>query len=218
VRYTRIMKLYLSSIRIPVPEELSKLIGKPLAQVSVALIPNAKDYFTERPRNIVVNDLVSYMSQLGLKVDIIDLREFSENQNLKSTLANYDLVWAMGGNTYMLRYEVQRSGFDKIIRDLLEEGVVYGGDSAGALVAGSSIAGVELADEPAFAERVIKDGMNLVPFVIMPHADNPEFAVIMPIVRKMHKRMIELKDSQAIIFNGDKHWLVEQGITNGKSQ
>jgi hypothetical protein len=60
--------------------------------------------------------------------------------------------------------------------------------------------------------------MNLVPFVIMPHADNPEFAVIMPIVRKMHKRMIELKDSQAIIFNGDKHWLVEQGITDGKSQ
>jgi peptidase E len=91
----------------------------------------------------------------------------------------------------------------------LSTGVVYGGDSAGALVAGPSIAGVELADEPAFAESIIKDGMGLVPFVVMPHIDNPEFAEIMPIVRGMHKKMIELKDSQAVIFDDDKHWVVD---------
>lgn len=203
------MKLYLSSIRIPAPEDLSKLLDKPLSNVSVALIPNAKDYYTKRPRDFVVNDLVDYMQLLGLKVDVVDLRDYSNAENLKSKLANYNLVWAMGGNTYMLRYEMRRSGFDRIIKDLLDNGVVYGGDSAGALVAGSSIAGVELADEPAFAEEVIKDGMNLVSFVIMPHVDNPEFADVMPIVKEQHKNMIELKDSQAVIFDGDKHWIIE---------
>jgi dipeptidase E len=202
------MKLYLSSIRIPAPEDLSTLFGKSLSDTSVGLIPNAEDYYAKRPRDFVVNDLVGYMQRLGLKVDIIDLRDYDSPEELKNKLTDYDLIWAMGGNTYMLRYEMQRSGFDEIIRELLDKGVVYGGDSAGALVAGSSTAGVESADEPAFAEEVIKDGLNLVPFVVMPHVDNPEFADVMPVVRKLHKNMIELKDSQAVIFDGDKNWIV----------
>lgn len=202
------MKLYLSSIRIPVPEELSKLIAKPLNKVSVALITNAKDYYSQRPKDFIVNDLIEYMEQLGLTVGVVDLSNYSDAETLKSRLSDYDLIWAMGGNTFMLRYEMKRSGFDQIIGDLLDEGIVYGGDSAGALVAGSSIAGIESADEPAFAEEVIEDGMNLVSFVVMPHIDNPEFADVMPVVKKLHKNMIELKDSEAVIFDGDKHWIV----------
>lgn len=205
----RFMKLYLSSIRIPAPQELSKLIGKQLTDVKVALIPNAKDYYTKRPKDFTVNDLVEYMKDMGLKVDVVDLRDYNKADNLKDKLADYDLIWAMGGNTFMLRYEMKRSGFDAIIRDLLDEGIAYGGDSAGALVAGTSIAGIEAADEPAFAEEVIEDGLNLVPFVVMPHIDNPEFADVMPVVKKLHKNMIELKDSEAVIFDGDKHWIVK---------
>jgi len=203
------MKLYLSSIRIPNPSSLSGLLGKPLTNVSVALIPNAKDQYSQRPRDFLINDSVSSMQQLGLQVDVVDLRSYHDAETLRQKLADYDLIWAIGGNTYMLRYEMQRSGFDQIIQGLLDGGIVYGGDSAGALVAGPSIAGVESADEPAFAETVIKEGMNLVPFVVMPHVDNPEFADVMPIVRKLHEHMIELKDSQAVIFDGDKHWIVD---------
>jgi len=206
------MKLYLSSIRIPAPEELAKLIGKPLDDVSVALIINAGDYFSERPRDFMVGNLIKYMELFGLKVTVVDLRDYDAPEVLRQKLANFDLIWAMGGNTFMLRYEMRRSGFDQIIRDLLDKGIVYGGDSAGALVAGSSIAGIEPADEPAFAKEVIKEGMNLVPFVIMPHVDNPEFADVMTIVQKMHKNMIELKDSQAVIFDNNGHRIIEADL------
>ena len=49
------------------------------------------------------------------------------------------------------------------------------------------------------------------PFVILPHADNPEFAHVLPVFKNTHhdKNIIELKDSQAIIFEGDKRRLVE---------
>jgi dipeptidase E len=203
------MKLYLSSIRIPAPTDLAELLGKPLLDVRVALIPNAKDYFAKRARDFTVGDLVAYMKHLGMQVDVVDLRDYDSGEQLRAKLASYDLVWAMGGNTYMLRYEMRRSGFDGIIRDLLDQGVVYGGDSAGALVAGNSIAGIESADEPAFAEEVIEEGMDLVPFVIMPHVDNPEFAEVMPVVRGLHSDMIELKDSQAVIFDGSEQRIVE---------
>ena len=206
------MKLYLSSYRIPTPDDLAQLLGKPLREVSVALIPNAKDYYIERARNFKVNDLVEYMQQLGLNVEVVDLRDYDSAEVLKSKLAGHDLIWAMGGNTYMLRYAMRRSGFEKIIDSLLKDGVVYGGDSAGALVAGASIAGVEPVDEPEFAEEVIEDGLKLVLFAILPHVDNPEFTDVLPIFRNIHQGkndVIELKDSQAVIFDGGSYRITE---------
>lgn len=210
------MKLYLSSYRIPTPDDLALLLDKPLDKVSVALIPNAKDYYVERARAFKVNDLVTYMQQLGLNVEVVDLRDYNEADTLKKRLAGHDLIWAMGGNTYMLRYEMRRSGFEKVVGGLLDAGIVFGGDSAGALVAGRSIAGVETADEPEFAEELIKDGLGLVPFAILPHVDNPEFAQVLPIFRSMHQgknEIIELKDSQAVIFDGEAHRIVEGDVT-----
>ena len=205
------MKLYLSSYRIPTPKDLERLLAKPLQDTSVALISNAKDYYAKRARDFTVNDLVKYMEQLGLKVDVIDLRDYDDADTVKQKLLGYDLIWAMGGNTYMLRYEMQRSGFDQIITELLESGIVYGGDSAGALVAGQSIAGVESADEPKFAEKYITDGLNLIPYVVLPHIDNPEFTDVLPSFKKKHqdKEIIELKDSQAVIFKDSDHHITE---------
>lgn len=130
------MKLYLSSTRIPAPDELSTLLGKPLNNTSVALIPNAKDCYVERARNYLVNDFAAYMKQFGFNVEVIDLRNYDDALVLQQKLASHDLIWAMGGNTFTLRFEMRRSGFEGIIRELLSRGTVYGGDSAGALVAG----------------------------------------------------------------------------------
>lgn len=209
--YTFDMKLYLSSYRIPTPKALATLLGKELNQTTVALIPNAKDYYTQKPWDVTVGSLVDYMQQLGLTVDIVDLRQYHNPTAINEKLASYDLIWAMGGNTFMLRYEMRRSGFDRIISELLDNGKVYGGDSAGALVAGASIAGVELADNPDFAEKIVLEGLRLIPSVLLPHVDNPEFAEVLPVFRKLHqdKVIIELKDSQALIVDGLQQSIVE---------
>lgn len=151
------------------------------------------------------------MELLGLKVAVVDLRNFNDSMALKKHLSHYDLMWAMGGNTFCLRYEMKRSGFDEAIEDLLTKGIVYGGDSAGALVAGRAINGIESADAPEFAEKVISEGLKLVPYIVLPHADNPEFADVVRTVRALHqdKGLIELNDSQAVIFDSGKHWVVE---------
>ena len=206
------MKLYLSSIGIPDSEALATLVGKPFDETSVALIPNAKDYYSERAWEFTIGSRVEYMQGLGLKVDVVNLKEYDDRSALSTALAKYDLVWAMGGNTFMLRYEMKRSGFDEIVRDLLGKGIVYGGDSAGALVAGLSIDGIESADEPAFAEEVINSGMGLAPFSVLPHVDNPEFAEVVPTFRDLHQdeEIIEIKDSQAVIVEDDAWRIVDQ--------
>lgn len=204
------MKLYLSSIGIPASEELTTLLGKPFDKTTVALIPNAKDYYSKRAWDFTINSRIEYMKSLGFSIETVDLKNYTDASTLKNKLSNYDLVWAMGGNTFMLRYEMKRSGFDTIIKDLLEQGIVYGGDSAGALVAGLSINGIESADEPNFAKEVINNGMGIVPFSILPHADNPEFSEVVPAFRKLHQdeEIIELNDFQAVVFENDSHRIV----------
>ncbi len=205
------MKLYLSSIGIPAPEELATLLGKPLDTTTVALIPNAKDYCSKRAWDFTINSRIEYMKSLGFTIEVVNLKDYTEELALKNKLSNYDLIWAMGGNTFMLRYEMKRSGLDKILRDLLIQGIVYGGDSAGALVAGLSINGIETADEPDFAEEVINHGTGIVSFSILPHIDNPEFSEVVPTFKELHQdeEIIELKDAQAVIFENGTHRIID---------
>lgn len=205
------MKLYLSSIDVPTPDDLAKLLGRSLGDTKVAVIPNAQDYYSERARSFTNRAFATEMESLGLKVETVDLRDYSDGSTLKTKLEGFDLIWARGGNTFCLRYEMRRSGFDDILNDLLESGIVYGGDSAGALVAGMSIGGIESADIPEFSVEVIKEGLNIVPYVVLPHVGNHEFAQAVATVKELHKskrEVIELKDNEAVIFEGNKHWIV----------
>jgi dipeptidase E len=207
------MKLYLSSTDIPTPNDLAELLGKPLAETTVALIPNVKDYYAGRAWKFTIDQRVALFEALGMKVEVVNLREYDNGGTLKERFKPYDLIWAMGGNTFMLRYQMQRSGFDNVIKELLESNIVYGGDSAGALVAGTSIGGINLesSDEPEFAEKVIEDGLDLVPYIIVPHIDDAEFAEVMPVVnaRPDQDKIIRLKNSQAVIFNKGDYKIVE---------
>ena len=205
------MKLYLSSYRIPEIKSLEVLLGKALDETTVALIPNAKDYYSELAWNYKVNKYITYFQNIGTRARIVDLRDYNDPIALKNELSKYDLIWAMGGNAYRLRYEMKRSGFESCIRELLSDGIVYGGDSAGAIVAGSSLKGFEEADVPEFAPETIYEGLGLISFTIMPHVGNVVFEPSLEAARLLHKHseLIELTDIQAAVFDGNDYKVVE---------
>lgn len=202
------MKLFLTSYRIPAPEALFKLIGKEPVEVSIAIIPNAGDYYAERPRQIKFQDTVDYFKELGVvNSKIVDLQKYYSGTELKKELDSVDLIWASGGNTFMLRQQMKRSGFDKVIVELLANGVTYGGESAGALVAGNSLKGVEHADDARFVETEIWDGLKLIDHFVLPHVGSPLFAGSIDKTRADHAddpTMIELTDAQVLVVNEKK--------------
>lgn len=200
------MKLYLTSYRIPFPDELFALVGKKPEQIKIGCIPNAKDYFSVRARNYKINESLDYLKDLGLKPRVIDL--IGQNKmSLVKDLAGLNLLWVMGGNTFCLRSEMQKSGFDQIISKHVEKGLVFAGESAGAVVAGNSLTGVELADNPNFSDQIVWEGLNLIDNYILPHADNIAFAEAIEDAREQHKNdktIIELTDAQVLIVDGDE--------------
>lgn len=200
------------------PEDLFKLVGKNPEDIRVAAIPNAKDYYADRARSKKARGIVDYLQNLHLQAEIVDLRNFDNPEGLRHTLQKFDLLWFMGGNTFCLRYEIRRSGLEGIVADLLNQGIVFGGESAGAIVAGTSLYGVEGADDPDFAEETIEEGLNLVPYFILPHADDPNFEDCAAEARRVHpdpKTRLELTNAQAAIFDGDTLRVVD-GTNSGQ--
>lgn len=214
------MKLYLSSYRIPVPQALYDLVGKHSVDIRTALIPNAKDYYSLRAQSYKIDQIRDYQRSIGMKAaDLVDLRDHRDQDVLRRQLLKYDLIWAVGGNTFCLRQEMRRSGFDEILPHLLSKGVVYGGDSAGALVVGRSLRGIESVDIPAFTEEAIYDGVGIINKVLLPHADNDYFAEANQRTRELFESddLIELTDAQALVIDGDERILVTADVVTNQS-
>jgi dipeptidase E len=151
---------------------------------------------------------------LGLEPHEVDLRaHFGDVASLRQRLAGFDLVWVMGGNSFVLRRAMKQSGFDTVIRDMLDrDAIAYGGYAAGAVVAGPSLRGHELMDDPfelpeGYDDQLIWSGLGLTPFAIVPHhlSRHPEAAAAEKVVSYMRARRTRyraLKDGEVIVQVG----------------
>ncbi|HWA18923.1 MAG TPA: Type 1 glutamine amidotransferase-like domain-containing protein [Devosia sp.] len=207
------MRLYLSS------ERLGERAGALLAMIPeganrVAVIANGYDGASDMAREIYrteVYDPITEFRGLGLAAEPIDLRaHFGDAESLEVRLARFNLVWVMGGNSFVLRRAMKQSGFDRIVRDLLErDAIAYGGYAAGAVVAGPTLRGLELMDDPfevpeGYDEPLIWSGLGLTPFAIVPHfrSPHPEAAAAEKVVSYMRARRTRyraLSDGEVIV-------------------
>lgn len=150
------MRLYLSSYKFGnSPEHLSSLA---LDNRRAAIIMNATDvYEPSRRREYVEANRVG-LAQIGFEGDEFDLRDyFNQPEELNRALNSYGLVWAVGGNSFVLRRAMAYSGFDKAATGRVQNGsLVYAGFSAGAVVATRTLHGLDLADDPAEIPAAIR--------------------------------------------------------------
>jgi dipeptidase E len=207
-------KLFLVSQAVSAPQndELCKLTGRPARTTSLALIENAADMAPVQPKWVAQNRQM--LEQFGYNIELIDLRKFVHAPvDLLQKLQHKQIVWLGGGNTYYLRWMLLASRADEMIVHLVSRGLlVYGGGSAGAIVAGPTLKYFELADNPEGVPTIIQDGLHLTEKVIVPHIDNRALAAIsedinQKLLREKYKT-VPLKDAQVYIINGDEERLI----------
>jgi dipeptidase E len=178
------MKLYLSSFRMG--ERFDDLVSVLGPGAKVAVVSNALDYIPADARRAYARtgfDALRVFIERGLDAVDLDLRShFDAPRTLEDALADVRLVWAVGGNAFLLRRAMRQSGFDRWLPSRVQEGtLIYGGWSAGAVVAGPDLDGIELMDDPAmtaegYETAVVREGLGLVDFTVVPHyrSDHPE--------------------------------------------
>jgi dipeptidase E len=203
------MKLFLSSLAISDSQsvELAKLVGKDPKDIKLALIENAADTYAEGKRAWVNENRAAIQSH-NFDVEIIDLRKYKgKSPELKDRLVAKDVVWLGGGNTYYLRWLLKDTGVDKLLAGLVQQGIVYGGGSAGVIVAGPTLKHFETADDPKDAPEALYNGLGFTDFVVVPHMNNPKFAAVIQDINDKLKadgyKTVPLGDTQALVIDGD---------------
>ncbi|NUS45149.1 MAG: type 1 glutamine amidotransferase-like domain-containing protein [Mycobacteriaceae bacterium] len=172
------MRLFLASYRFGRHgDRFLELAGEP---GRVAVIANACDSWPASARKSAVTSELVQLRRVGFTPDEIDLREFvSRPAEFESRLADYPVVWVRGGNTFVLRAQLARSGADAaLIRRLSADTLCYAGYSAGACELAPALHGQETTDDPAEVRPTCGvdapwDGLGLVDRPLVVHLASP---------------------------------------------
>lgn len=203
------MKLFLTSLAVNTLDKFISLLPRSPKHMSVAFIPTAGDLYAEKPW--MDADRQKFIN-LGFQVVDIDIKQFSKEQ-LKQKLSAMDIIFVAGGTTTYLLEKVRQSGFDEIIKELVNKGIIYIGSSAGSVLAGPSIEVDRIYDHRNLGKELDSyEGLGLVDFIVLPHADNKKYeSVIQQIVKKFGKKykLQKLDDNQAVLVKDGQVQLIE---------
>ncbi|GAA3873356.1 Type 1 glutamine amidotransferase-like domain-containing protein [Streptomyces sedi] len=210
------MRMYLSSWRIgDHPERLLALLDSPGTH-RVAVIANAVDALPAAARRAAVEREIDALTALGLRPVELDLRAYFDQppERVAVALERFPMVWVRGGNVFVLRHALARSGADRALTELLRRNaVVYAGYSAGACVLAPELHGLEQCDDPSAVTAAYDasprfDGLALLDYVVVPHIDSPghpETEVLGAVADRYRGRGVAhrtLRDGQALVISG----------------
>lgn len=178
------------------------------------LIMNALDGELDQERRIA--DTVRQIEQLaaiGLAAQDVDLRSGFDAKGRP------DFLWVRGGNVFVLRMAMARSGIDRWVTDRLQrDDVVYAGFSAGPCVLAPSLRGLEVCDPVEDARRVYGevrfDGLGILDRPVVPHVNSPghpETALLGQVAHAYDaagQSYWALRDGQALVDDGEDEHIV----------
>jgi dipeptidase E len=203
------VKLFLSSYELGEnPEKLAKLAS---ANKRVAVIGNASDLKTVEERIEKIAKEIDPLIEIGLMPEELDLRDyFGKESELKKKLEEFGMVWVKGGNTFVLRRAFKQSGFDKLIKEKIDDpDFVYAGYSAGSCIVTPTLKGLGIVDDPVsvpenYDPEIIWKGLGFVDYSIAPHyrSNHPESAMVEETVKYFIEHGMPykpLRDGEVII-------------------
>ena len=203
-------KLFLTSTGLPKETRnyFLKLLDKDPKITTVAFIPTAADPEEDK---WFVNSAIDEILEIGMKIVELDLKK-ENKESLNSKLANCDVIYVNGGNTFYLMDWVRKSGFDQVITKLINEGKIYVGVSAGSIIPGPNIevAGWWDGDKNIVNLTDFK-GLNLVNFAVSPHFVESDRKLLLQMSKKVDYPIAALNNLQAVMIVNEKIEIVGSG-------
>ena len=198
------MKLFLASLASATLDLALPLLPDKPQNLKLAFIPTAADPYGDIDMPWMTADHDKLVA-MGFVVTNYDLKHKDVNQ-LRSDLSQFQVIFVAGGNTFYLLSEVKKSGFDIVIKELLNQGVIYIGASAGSMILGPDLNHLTKIDHPEqVPELTDYTCLKLVKERIVPHFGHEKYAHIhSELAQTWGDKVLALHDDQALVVNGDK--------------
>lgn len=196
-------KLFLASsfqdVADLLPDFEKNLKGKTITFIPTASIVETVKFYVKSGRKT--------LEDMGLMVDELEISTASAEE-ITSKLKQNDYIYVTGGNTFFLLQEMKRTGTDQLIKEEVNSGKLYIGESAGAIVASADIEyakGMDSIDEAPNLESF--EALGLVDFYPVPHYNNPPFQVASKKIIDTYSSTLKLSpisNQEAILVNNEE--------------
>ena len=204
------MKLILCSEGFNTEESIAKceeLVGKPRRSINIAVINEAYAVIHDNNLRWVLDNLNVVRNNFGGNLELVNLLAL-DIKTIKERIKHHDIIFVVGGHSDYLMSVFNKSGFSKVLPELLET-KVYVGSSAGSMVLGKRLS-IE-AYEKIYDQRetfAVNKYLEFVPISFMPHLDSPYFPnrkeTLLEASKKHAGVIYGLRDDSALIVEDNK--------------
>ena len=148
----------------------------------------------------------------GYEVENFDISIFSE-EIAKEKLSEAKTVFISGGNTFYLLQELKRKNLTSYLKERIENGLLYIGESAGSVIAAPDIEYASIVDDKTLATELDDyTGLNLVDFYIVPHFEEEPFVESSRNTVELYKDKLDLKlinNKEAILVENNNFTIIK---------
>ena len=196
-----------SSGNLIAANNLNHFLPKPLSEAKILYVTTASKKVSDAS---YVERTRQKMNELNFSYTEVDIVGKSDEE-LKKALSASDILYVEGGNTFYLLKAVRDTGFEKIVKEAIENGLVYWGVSAGSYIACPSIIIATWSDR--FDRFGVTDwtAMNLVPFLIKAHYTPDMLEALKEKSKGLQLPLHVLNDEQAILVKDEEVHLIGGG-------
>jgi dipeptidase E len=187
-------------------DRCAELVGKNPSDINVAVINEG--YAVEQgDHSWVIEELSQLRRSFGGTIELVNLLVL-DIVKVEERIRQSDVIYVVGGNTDYLMCVYKKTGFDKLLLELLES-KVYVGSSAGSMVVGSRVSTDSYQKIYGEAETFgIDSYLGLVDVAIKPHLNSPEWPnnrenILLEVTQNFKGTLYGLSDNSAISVEDD---------------
>lgn len=190
-------------------ELVKKFLDKNTESKKILFIPTATNV-DEYKKYIHLTQKV--FEDFGYEVENFDVSIFSE-EIAKEKLSEAKTVFISGGNTFYLLQELKRKNLTSYLKERIENGLLYIGESAGSVIATPNIEYASIVDDNTLATELNDyTGLNLVDFYIVPHFEEEPFVESSRNTVELYKDKLDLKlinNKEAILVENNNFTIIK---------
>ena len=190
-------------------ELVKKFLDKNTESKKILFIPTATN-IDEYKKYIHLTQKA--FEDFGYEVENFDVSIFSE-EIAKEKLSEVKIIFISGGNTFYLLQELKRKNLIPYLKERIENGLLYIGESAGSVIAAPDIEYASIVDDKTLATELDDyTGLNLVDFYIVPHFEEEPFVESSRNTVELYKDKLDLKlinNKEAILVENNNFTIIK---------
>lgn len=202
-------QLFLCSYFAGVKDLFRQYVSEKQLGKQVLFIPTAGN--VEEYRGYIDEALQTF-EDLGFQVEVLDISA-CDKETAQAKIFQSKLLYISGGNTFYLLQELKKKHLLSLIKEQIADGMVYVGESAGAIITAKDIDYNKIMDDKAVAKELNDtEALNEVDFYVLPHLGEEPFVESAQATLDTYSaqlNLLSLNNHQAVLVEGEEVKVLE---------